>query len=180
MEAMLLLAGEGGYRHATLARVCARAGIGSRAFYAHFAGKSECFAAAHAAEVEPLAETLLDVVAAQPDSRAALRAVLAELFGFIAARPLIARAVLREVYVAGGVALVKHEEVLERLSGALAGACRETIGSRHSPPPISASFMVGAIEESVRARLSAAESEPDPRTLMPELVRVLAGPFSAA
>ena len=50
--------------------------------------------------------------------------------------------------------LARHHEVLERLSRAVAGACRETDPSRHDPPPLGASFIVGGIEEALRRRLS--------------------------
>jgi hypothetical protein len=44
--------------------------------------------------------------------------------------------------------MAKREEVFERLTRAIDSARRET-ESRHSPPPITAAFMLSAIEESV-------------------------------
>lgn len=173
LATMLDLVGERGYRRATVALICARAGLPRERFFAHFAGKRECFAAAHAAALGPLGEALV-AAASRPDLDAALRAVLAELCAFVEARPKVARATLREPHVVGGGALAANEEVWERLSGALAGACRETAGPRHSPPPVAAAFIVGAIEEVVTTCLSSVHPTPDLRAAVPELARLLA------
>lgn len=179
LEAVLDLVGERGYSGVTLADLRAATGLDRRRFHAHFADLGECFAAAHAAAVAPLEEALA-VATTQPDLALALRAILGVLADFIEARPRVARAVLREVYVAGGPALAAHDEVWERLSDALAGVCRETRKPRHSPPPVSASFMVGAIEELVRISLADARPGADLRTMAPELVRVLLGAAPAS
>ena len=90
---------------------------------------------------------LVDVADRAPDCRAGLRAALAELFRFAAERPQVARAIFCEVYVVGGIALSKHEELLERLSDAIDEGLRRAVGRCimfHSP--IAASFIVGGIE----------------------------------
>lgn len=175
MAAMLELSGEIGYNRATVRRVLERSGGHLGQFYLRFRNREDCFAAAHEAEVERLYSALVAAGHEQPSWREGLRAALSELFGFAVERPQIARAILSEVYVAGGAAQVKHEEVLERLASAIDGACRET-ESRHSPPPLTAPFMVGAIERSVRARLAAG----DPERLwaaLPELMHLMVAPY---
>jgi hypothetical protein len=64
-----------------------------------------------------------------------------------------------QVHVAGGPALTKRYEVFERLTRAIDSARRETIASRHSPPPIAAAFMVGAVEQSVAMALLRGQPE---------------------
>lgn len=47
---------------------------------------------------------------------------------------------------AGGIALARRREVFERLSRAIDRARRETTEPRHSPPPITAAFILSGIE----------------------------------
>ena len=63
-----------------------------------------------------------------------------------------------EVHLARGPAQHKRVEVIERLSRAIDCARRET-ASRHSPPPITAAFMVSAIEESAAMALASGAPE---------------------
>jgi AcrR family transcriptional regulator len=176
MAAMLTLSGEFGYRQATVRRVLERSGTRPSQFYACFPNRAECFAAAHEAEVERLYRALIDAARRQPNWREGSRAALQELLRFAVERPLLARATLREVYVARGSALVKYEEVLERLSRAIESACRETSESRHSPPPETAAFMVGAIEEFVRSRLGA-RRQGQLLEATPTLMQLLVAPY---
>jgi AcrR family transcriptional regulator len=171
MEAMLLLSGEIGYRRATVRRVLQRSGGHAVEFYSQFRNRQGCFAAAYELEADRLTTALLDAGARQPTWPEGLLAALTELVDYITAQPLRARAIFEEVYVAGGAAQVKHQEALERLSRAIDGACRETSESRHTPPPLTASFMVGAIEGLVRAKLAAGEAEQLPQAL-PELMQI--------
>lgn len=152
--AVLEAAGELGYARLTVQAVLDRSGVGRSRFYREFANLAECFACAYVAAIERLCERLL--VGCRPGAwRAALVSALDVLSRLLAERPLIARALVLEVHVAGEPALAKQREVWERLSRAMDGARRETDSSRHSPPPLTASFMVSAIEAAVgRALLS--------------------------
>ena len=171
LEAMLETSGELGYRKATVRRVLARSGGTAVQFYSQFRSRRDCFAAAYELELDRLCAELLEVGANKPSWSEGLAAAVAELFDYASARPLLARAIFEEVYVAGGAALLRYEEVLERLSGAIDSAYRKTSGSCHSPPPVTASFMVGGIEGLVRAKLAAGQAEQLPRAL-PELMQI--------
>jgi AcrR family transcriptional regulator len=175
-QAMLELSGEAGYRAATIAKVLARAGGDGGEFYSHFKSRELCFAEGHEFEIEGL-YAMLSAAALAPDGlRDGLRASLEALFRYANERPLIASAVFREVYVVRGAALTKHNEVLERLSRAIDGACRASLEVSHAPPPLAASFMVGGIEEFVCAQLS----KGDPQGLfqaLPELMHLLVAPY---
>src|SRR5258708_1165598 len=98
---------------------------------------------------------------------------------FVEAEPVLARGLLVEVHVAGGAALEKRGEVFERLSSAMDGARRETSGSRHSPPPIAAAFMVGAIEEAVCAELVTGTPERF-TAAVPQLAQMVVNAFFGA
>jgi hypothetical protein len=108
--------------------------------------------------------------------REGLRAALQELFEFVSERPLVARAIFNEVRTARGAALVKHEQILERLSFAVDRGCPEGSESRHPPPPQTGAFMVGAVEEFVCAQTLAGR----PQRLwsdMPQLMALLVAPY---
>ena len=177
MTAMLEASGELGYRRATVRGVIERAGETPSRFYSSFSTKEDCFAAAYEVEAERLYSALIAAAQGQSSWREGMRAALQELFAFVTERPLIARALFKEVYTARGPALVKHEEILERLSRAMNdSARRETSASRHSLPPQTAAFMVGAIEEFVCAQIAARR----PERLwagMPQLMSLLIAPY---
>jgi AcrR family transcriptional regulator len=153
LGAMLALSGELGYRQATVERIAERTGRPAAGFYSHFSGREECFAAAYEWEAEKVLGPILAGAGRAGDCRERARAALVALLAFATTEETTARALIAEVYVAGGAALTKHKAVLERLSRVVADACRETHPSRHDPPPMTAGFIVGGLEESVRRRL---------------------------
>jgi AcrR family transcriptional regulator len=177
-EAMLIACGEQGFHAVPVGLVLERTGVSMISFYRLFAHKSDCYAKAYAEEIERLSEMLLQVGAEQPCWAAGLRAALAQLGTYLSERPLLARGVLVEVRAADEPAPAKREEVFERLSRALDSARREP-ESHHSPPPITAAFIVSAIEESaVRALLT---NEPGRFAVeVPDLAEFIEGIYFAA
>jgi AcrR family transcriptional regulator len=157
--AVLTAAGELGYRRVDAEQIAARAARPVSHLYAHYSGVEECFASAYELIVEPLAGAMLDAAPEHEDLAGCLATALTTLFAFVDAEPLLARATLAEVYVAGGAARARHEQILRRLSDAVAGTRRESKPSRHDPPPLTAAFIVGGIEEVVRRRVG--ERRPD-------------------
>lgn len=158
MDATLAACGEIGYRAVTVDDVTERYG-GSRAqFYSHFASLKECYAAAYETEAERLCTEILRAGGAEPSWRDGLHTALATTAAFVRERPLIARALLIDVHLAGEPAGELRKEMFERLSRAIDSARRET-ESRHSPPPLTALFMVSAIEAAVVAALT--RGDPD-------------------
>jgi AcrR family transcriptional regulator len=176
MRLMLELSGELGYRRATLAELRARGGEEIGQFRSHFKSREQCFAEAHDAELERLYSALSTAALAPESLRDGLRAALVVLFRYAIEQPSIATAVFREVYVVGGTALNKHEELLERLSRAIDGACRASLEVSHAPPPLAASFMVGGIEEFMCAQLAKGDPQGLLRAL-PELMHLLVAPY---
>ncbi len=164
LEAMLTVSGERGYERISVQDVI-EAGRASRAtFYKHFKDKEDCFAQAYHDAAEWLYRRLIGAAKRQPNWREGLRAGMAELLEFCANQPLLARALLVETHAAGGAALAEHDLLMERLSRAIDGARRE-MPSRQAPPPVTAPFMVGAIETLVRAKLMSDEPETAPEML---------------
>lgn len=166
-RAMLLCCGEVGIGRVALAEVLARAGATQGDFDASYSGLRECFVRAYAEESQLLCDRILEAGARQPTWRAGLRAALSELGAYVAENPLYSRALLVEVYVAGRDALACKTERFERLSRALDSARRETT-SRHSPPPLTALFMVSTIEAAVVSALARGTPDEFPK-VVPEL-----------
>lgn len=171
MEAALEACGERGYRDATVQDVIDRYGGHRQQFYGHFASKAQCYVAAYEFELERLYAMLEARAAAEPSWQRGLVSVLYGLADFLCAQTTLARGLLVEVHVAGGPALLKRLEVFERLTRAVDSARHET-ESRHSPPPVTATFMVGAIEAAVTSALSRAEPG-DFVAAVPELAQMV-------
>ena len=133
-------------------------------FYKYFDGREDCFAQAFGDASEWLYRRLTGVARRKATWRQGLRAAMAELLELCANQPVLAKALFVESHAAGPRALAQRNDLMERLSHALDGARRE-IPSRQAPPPIAASFIVGAIDTLVCAKLMAGEAEQAPEML---------------
>jgi AcrR family transcriptional regulator len=153
-EAMLLTVGERGYAKATVREVCERANVSQDRFHRRFSGKDACFARAYDAGANRLAAELVEATAAEEEWRDRFRAGLAALLRTVAEQPLLARALLLEVRSARGAAWAHHQRLVERLVAAIETA-REQPGGRRSATPMTAGFVVGAIEESIAIEIAA-------------------------
>jgi AcrR family transcriptional regulator len=170
LEAVLTVGGELGYERLTVRHVLERAEVSRGTFYKHFADKEDCFATAYREASEWLYRRVVGLSLRQPSWRIGLRAGLAELLQLCANQPATAKAIFIEVHAAGGEALALHDDLLGRLAEVVDGARAEP-GSRSSPPPTTATFMVGAIETMIRAKLAAGEAARAPG-MLPELVHL--------
>lgn len=175
MEGVLIASGELGYREASVRAILEHSGGHRAQFYRLFESKEDCFAQAYSAWIERLCVGLLEEAASAPGWEAGVRAALAGLFRFVAARPAIARALLVEVQIAGPPALAKREAGMERLAAALDGA-REVIEPEEAPPEATGMFVVGGIEACVCEALGGG----DPSRIweaLPELMRFAVGSY---
>jgi AcrR family transcriptional regulator len=171
MRGALEACGKHGYRDASVQDVINAYGGYRHQFYRYFGSKAECYAAAYEAEIERLYTELAARAAAEPSWQQGLVSVLGGLAKFLCERPMLARGLLVEVHVAGGPALLKRMEVFERLTRAVDSARHET-ESRHSPPPVTATFMVGAIEAAVTSALMRSNPR-DFSAAVPELAHMV-------
>jgi len=152
MEAMLVTSGELGYEQVAVRHVIERAKTSRATFYKHFEDREDCFAQAHRDACDWLYRRLLGAAKRQLSWREGLRAATAELLEFCANQPALAKALFVEVHAAGERALAQRRDLMERLSHALDSARRE-ISSRQAPPPVASTFIVGAIDTLVSAKL---------------------------
>ena len=173
---MLEQSGCRGFRDVTVQDAIDACGTNRVQFYRHFSSKAECYATAHEEGIEALCEELLAAGAAEEDWAAGLCAALRTLGSRLVAAPVRMRGLLVEVHVAGAEALVKRGEILERLSRAVDRARKDLELGHASPPPLTAPFMVGAIEATVTRSLLSGRPE-DFVAALPELAQMIAIPY---
>jgi AcrR family transcriptional regulator len=164
LEAMLVASGELGYEPVAVRHVIERAQTSRATFYKHFGDREDCFAQAYDDASEWLYQRLIGAARRQASWREGLRAALAELLEFCANQPAIAKALLVEVHAAGERPLVRRRELMERFSRALDSA-RHEIPSRQAPPPVTADFIVGAIDTLLAAKLLDGDAQSAPEML---------------
>jgi AcrR family transcriptional regulator len=158
LEAMLLTAGENGYGKTTVREVAERARITQDRFHRRFGSKEACFARAYEEAAERLAAELLEACRDAPGWREGFRAGLTELLRFVAEQPLTAKALLLEVRAARGGAWVAHQRQVERLTAAF-DSVRDEPGARPDANPMTAGFVIGAIEEALSLEIAAGRAE---------------------
>lgn len=158
LEAMLLTAGEKGYGGATVHEVAERARITRDRFHRRFGSKEACFARAYEEAAEQLAGELLEACRDAASWREGFRAGLTELLRFVAEQPLKAKALLLEVRAARGDAWVAHQRQVERLTAAF-DSVRDEPGARPDANPMTAGFVIGAIEEALSLEIAAGRAD---------------------
>jgi AcrR family transcriptional regulator len=179
LQAALEVSGEIGYEQVAVRHVIERAKASRATFYKHFEDFQDCFTRAHRDAAEWLYQRLIGAAKREPGWREGLRAGLAELLELCANQPAIAKALFVEVHAAGERALAQRADLMERLSRALDSARRE-IPSRQAPPPVTATFIVGAIDTLVCAKLMDGEAERAPELLPGLLYFVVSQYFGEA
>jgi AcrR family transcriptional regulator len=155
---MLLTVGEKGYAKTTVREVAERARITQDRFHRRFGSKEACFARGYEETAERLAAELLEACRDAPGWREGFRAGLTELLRFVAEQPLTAKALLIEVRAARGDAWVAHQRQVERLTAAFESV-RDEPGARPDANPMTAGFVIGAIEEALSLEIAAGRSD---------------------
>ncbi|RDI52859.1 TetR family transcriptional regulator [Nocardia mexicana] len=114
--AALVAVGELGYTATTVADIVTRAQVARRTFYAMFAGKDECFAAAYDFGVDMGLRRLRDAVGTSGSVtfHERVRTLFEIYLAVLAAQPEATRALYIETLVAGGP-LVSHRARVHRL-----------------------------------------------------------------
>lgn len=163
---------ERGYPATSVAAVAAAAGVSTKAFYEHFAGKEDCFLAAYDARVQRLLDGL--AVAPMPASELPLvrfERMLARYLEGLAADPAGARTFLIEVYAAGPRALERRAAVQGRFVDFVADGFGVAAGDRGGR--FACQALVGAVSSMVTARVGARDYA-SLRELRAPLVRLVA------
>ncbi len=175
LEGVLHVVGEVGYRLASVRAVLEYSGSHRRQFYEHFASLEDCFAQACEAWLDRLGVSLLEAAIAANGWRSAVRASVIELLRFVSEKPELARALFVEVQVAGGVALAKHDEAVERLAQLLDGV-RSEIEPGEEPPAATGIFVLGGVEAYICDVLAAGDAR-RVWDALPELMHMIVGSY---
>lgn len=148
MEAILLCAGEVGYRHVSVEQVCRRYGGYRAHFYRYFRSKSDCFLAAYDWKANELADRAISLLEGEGPVGPRVDRTLQSVADFATEEEILARAIFVEVHMVGREGSLKRQTVIERLSRALDATCRGA-AAQPSPPPLTAEFLISAIDQAV-------------------------------
>jgi len=167
MEAMLLCAGEVGYRRVSVEQVCQRYGGYRAHFYRYFRSKGDCFLAAYEWKANELADRAISLLEGKGPVNRRVDRALESVADFAARETVLARAIFVEIHMVGREGSLKRQAVIERLSRALDATCRGT-AQQPTPPPLTGEFLVSAIDQAVSNAILAGRSQ-DFREAVPEL-----------
>jgi AcrR family transcriptional regulator len=169
--AMLEAVGELGYLYTSVEDVIEHGACSRNAFYRHFRSKEECFEVAYRDEAERVVDAMLAPCESGSDWTEGLIAALGTGLDFAAEYPARMQALLSVGQVPGGAVAAVRQQLFERLSHALDRA-RRLPGSRHSAPPLTATMMIGAVENLLRGMLVGGEVARAP-TLIADLTYLI-------
>lgn len=175
LNAVVEVVAEHGYNGATIAKIVTDASVSRRAFYEHFSGKEECFAAAYEVVSVHLRDSMLAAAEPYEEWPRRLRAELATLLKAFAADPALARFWLIEPLAAGG----EIADLYRASMRALAAILRPEPSDE--PPPGSTAHareqaLVGGLTTLIVRRLGAGEPEDLP-DLLPDLLELVMTPY---
>jgi AcrR family transcriptional regulator len=168
MSAMLLCAGEWGFRETSVERVCRRCNASPDDFRARFDSTAECFARAYAAEGDRIVWRVRELLDGDGGRRLRVEELLAEATAGLARQPALARALLVEVHAAGPAAVRERWRLGERFAFELDGLAGDGGASRR---PCAPQFIVGAVEGALTEALLRGE-EAALSTAVPELAEL--------
>lgn len=156
LQGMLEAVGRRGYERATVDDAIEMAGLDREAFYDSFRDKEDCYLQGLDAGAAWVELAMRDEAAGAATWRSQLRGALTGLLTFLDEHPEIGRALLVEVHAAGGGAVQKRTDAMERASMAV-DLAREEGGS--AAPAISAEAVVAGILAVLHSRLAARQTD---------------------
>lgn len=178
-ERMLLataeLVAERGYQKTTIELIAKTARVALSTFYEQFSSKEECFLAAFDETIEAAAEVFDELLDDDQDWADQVSSGLEIALEMVANEPARARLCIVEAQAAGGEALGRYQQMLERIAPKL----RE--GRVHNPrasrlPDGLEVAIVGGLVWLVHQRLIAGQ-EDEIKGLLPEMLQVTLTPY---
>ncbi len=173
LRGMLEAVGTQGYEQTTVQDAITSAGLYRQAFYDNFTGKEDCYLHALDAGSAWVELEMRRAAGGEVSWRGQLRAALGGLLSFLDEQPEIGRALLVEVHAAGGAAVEKRTEAMERAAQMMDLAREESDGVA---PAISAEAVVAGILAVLHTRLAARRSGGF-APLLPELMYLAVLPY---
>ncbi len=158
LAAVVDVVAEHGYARTSVAAVVERAGVSTKAFYEHFAGKEPAFLAAYDAGVDVLRRELGGVLDAPAPPAERVARAIDRYLDLVAAEPAFARTFLIEVYGAGPRALERRLAAQRAFAHAIAA----TLGVAGDPRArLACAALVGGVVALVTDRVGSGTGDAD-------------------
>jgi len=172
---MIAVVAERGLNAATIAGICAAAGVSRRTFYTYFSSKEECFLATYGTIVAYLRDAAAEASAEAADWPARVAAKLRTTLELFAANPDLARFALVAPQRAGGSVANRYRTVMSQAVGDL---CEGMPGppTTRAPSEAVAASMIGGMVALVVRKVDAGQGEELPQ-LLPELLELFLTPY---
>jgi len=167
LQAVLKVSGARGHRALTVEEVAAVADTTPARFSALFTDLEDCYATAYEKWAGGFARNLLRSCRNHRNEAAGFRLAMEWMVGYTKAEPDTAKGAIGQSPLAGERVEAARQELLERLSHAVDNAGVESGSFHPSPPPVTASFVIGGIAWTVESTMrssdagSLAEQAPD-------------------
>jgi AcrR family transcriptional regulator len=176
---MLEAVGTVGYEETSVRTVLDRAGLYRQAFYDHFSSKEDCFLQAYEAGLARGEAAVRSAACTEPTWRGQLRAGLGALLDLLDAEPVLGRALIVEVHPAGGGALARRGEAMDRARDFLDRARTDAGSGPAAAPKIAPEAIASGILMVIHSRLASGK---DGRfgALLPEFLYVAVLPYFGA
>ncbi|MGN6816029.1 MAG: TetR/AcrR family transcriptional regulator [Solirubrobacterales bacterium] len=172
---IIAVVAERGYHDATVAQICAAAGVSRRTFYSYFSSKKECFLGAFDLIGEYLTEAMAEAGSEEESWAAKVRARIEEMLAIFAANPDLVRFTLIAPLRAGEDIVDRQGVMLERILSALIDGRPEGGDGRRPSPAIEQAAMGGMI--GLITRLVEAGKGTRLPELLPDLVELFLIPY---
>jgi AcrR family transcriptional regulator len=174
IAAMVAVAGERGYRQASVERVCGQADLGRDQFAAEFSSREECFLEAWDEVYGRFVARCMAAYERPGSWRERLRAAAEQFRAFVSEEPAASRVLLVELLEAGPRGLARRDLAV-RSFASLFDAGRAERAAPDDLPYEVALAVSGAIFVTLRKQL--AERSGSPETLMRELMCMAVMPY---
>jgi AcrR family transcriptional regulator len=164
-----------GYHDATVAGICAAAGMSRRTFYSYFSSKEECYLEAFDSITDYLGSAMGAAGLGESGWPARVRARMAAVLEVFATNPDLARFVLLAPVRAGEGIVDRHRVVLEQILQALTHD-RPSGGRIRQPSPVTEQALLGGVMALIAQRVDEGEGE-GLADLLPDLVELFLAPY---
>jgi AcrR family transcriptional regulator len=143
LGAMVEVAAERGFEHASVKLVSARAGVSSRTFYEEFKDLQECFEAVLDLSFESAGGLIARAFAREDCWQDGVLGALASLLVFFDSEPLLARVWFVEAMAAGSWALQRRERIVAQLRAMIIEYW--TASGDEPPDPVAAAGVMASV-----------------------------------
>jgi AcrR family transcriptional regulator len=168
---------EHGYEGTTVAHIAHHAAVSKRTIYEHFATKDECFVAAYTTVMAELRERVDRAFEGQADWPHAVKAGIATMLGFLAAKPNLGRLCMVEALVAAPIVVEPYDSAIQSLVPYFqAGRAGRSPAVLSRLSPMIEEALVGGMMSLISRRIIAGKTA-ELEALLPDLVEFTLTPY---